>query len=392
MTQASKSLRVTGVTPDTLSESDLAQWTLLADQQPAPANPFLSPPWVLRWYECFVRPADRELFLVHSQDTGALVGVAPMHRQVIGRGRLALATRLTPVGGGVGPNPVEIPGLLTAAGRARDIVKTLVVEIVHQDATWCEIALTADMWFEPEWIYNLPTAIAFSEYQRSRPCVILPLGATWEATRNGLKRNLKESLRRSQNRITKSGRQFSVVHRTSTEVDEVTVCRFLDLHRSRSRNSAATVQHPDAYADARNRALLQAVVPELAAQGRASIFELVLDGEVVAAQLVLHSNGTSYVHSSGFKTEVWDFGPVTLLHGELVRHAIARGDTLVNFSPGPNVSKLRWSERLWVSNEFAVGAGDRSMQARYVIYRALSSWRATSNAVAFTGAQSTTRA
>jgi CelD/BcsL family acetyltransferase involved in cellulose biosynthesis len=391
MTQASKSLTVSHIEPDELSGPDLVQWTSMADQQEAPANPFLAPAWILRWYECFVKPADRRLFLVHSQDTGALVAVAPMYRQVIGRGRLALATRLMPVGAGVGPNPVEIPGVLTAAGRAREIVKTLVQEILRLDTTWCEIALTASMWFEPEWIYNSPADVVFSEYQRSRPCVILPLGSTWEETRSSLKRNLKESLRRSQNRIAKSGRQFEVVHRTSTEVDQTTVREFLELHRTRSHNSVATVQHPDAYADGRNRALLQAVIPELARQGRASIFQLLLDGEVVAAQLVLHANGTSYVHSSGFRSDVWDYGPVTLLHGELVRHAIDRGDTVVNFSPGPNVSKLRWSEQLSVTNEFAVGAGSRSLQVRYGLYHTLSALRATSMAIAFTKAQSTVR-
>jgi hypothetical protein len=66
---------------------------------------------------------------------------------------------------------------------------------------------------------------------------------------------------------------------------------------------------------------------------------------------------------------------VTHLQAELVRHAIERGDTAVNFSPGPNVSKLRWSEQLWVTHEFAVGGGSHALALRFAGFDMLSSVR-----------------
>lgn len=117
------------------------------------------------------------------------------------------------------------------------------------------------------------------------------------------------------------------------------------------------------------------------------MFELYLGGEHVASQLALHSPGTSYVHSSGFREDTWALGVVTHLQGELVRHAIGRGDSVVNFSPGPNVSKTRWSEDLWVSHEFSFGAGPRSLAARFATFSMLSSLRATLTSAARRRAQ-----
>ena len=377
------SLSVTSIDPAELIPDDLEAWQELATQQAAPANPFLDPAWVLHWYEAFTDPGDRMLLRVHDVATGGLLGVAPMHRQRLRVGPVGLAARLMPVGAGVGPNPFEIPGVLTAPGTARDVMRPLVAATLANGSDWCELAMTQEQgWFEPEWLYETELPVTFGDHQRPRACVILPLESTWDDTRRGLKRNLKESIRRSANRLAKDGRPWQVVHLTD-DLDTEAVDRFLGLHQRRSANERSTVRHPDAYSDPRARDLMRTALPELGRKGMASIFELHLDGEVVAAQLALHMPGVSYVHSSGFDQAEWSLGPVTFLQAELVKYAIARKDTVVNFSPGPNVSKLRWSRKLWVTHEFAYGCGPRSLQLRYATYQTLSSLRANATAVRF---------
>ena len=199
-------------------------------------------------------------------------------------------------------------------------------------------------WFEPEWMYATGRDVAFFDHQRARACVVMGLSDTWEATRSGLKRNVKESIRRSNNRLDKSGHPWELLLQRGRDVDRVAVDRFLGLHRARSTTGRATVHHHDAFADRGTRQFMRDVLPELAQEGLATLLELVIEDRVVASQLVLHATRTSYVHSSGFDPAVWDLGPVTFLHSELVKHAIERGDTVVNFSPGPNVAKFRWSE------------------------------------------------
>jgi len=377
------SLSVTSVDPAALTPDDLEAWRNLAEEQTSPANPFLDPGWVLPWYETFTAQEDRLLLRVHDVASGDLRGVAAIHRQRLRVGRVGVAERLMPVGAGVGPNPLEIPGVLTAPGAARDVMRTLVAGTLANGAHWCEVAITQDQgWFEPEWLYTTGAPVTFGDQQRSRACVVLPLASTWEDTRSGLKRNLKESIRRSQNRLTKDGRPWQVVQLTD-DLDTGAVDRFLELHQRRSANERTTVHHPDAYSNPNARDLIRNALPGLGRSGKASIFELHLDGNVVAAQLALHMPGVSYVHSSGFDQAEWSLGPVTFLQAELVKHAISRGDTVVNFSPGPNVSKLRWSQGLWVTHEFVYGCGPRSLQLRYAAYQTLSSLRATATAVRF---------
>lgn len=381
---ATASLRVDAVPAHEVSAELLAAWERLYEAQPAPSNPFLSPTWVLRWYDQFVRVEDRLVMVVRragGAGSAEVVGVAPMHVHRPRLGPVVVARRLIPVGAGLGPNALEIPGLLCAAGTSGQVVRALTDACLRFGADWGEIALTPDQgWFDREWSCRPGATTAFGEFVRPRACVVLPLQPTWEATRAGLKRNVKESIRRSANRLKKDGRPWRVVRR-GDDLDGRVVERFLALHQARSLVGRTTRAHPDAYEDVRNRELMLRALPELGRQGGASMFELYLDGSHVASQLALHAPGTSYVHSSGFREDTWALGVVTHLQAELVRHAIERGDEIVNFSPGPNVSKLRWSEQLWVTNEFVLGAGGRSLAVRFGAFQVLSGLRSALDAV-----------
>lgn len=385
MTNAAKeSLCVTIVAPVDLRASDLSEWEDLFELQAAPSNPFLSPTWVLGWYRQFSQPDDQRILFVRHSITNTLIGVAPMHRQAVRVGPIRFAHRLVMVGMGIGPNPFELPGFLARAHHSRDVARAIVHKTLDSTADWCELAVDPNQgWFEPEWTYGKDRPATFSQYQRPKACVILALAPTWVELRSSLKRNVKESLRRSQNRLSKSGRAFAVKRQVGDSITPETIRRFLDLHRMRSDNDKASVHHLDAFADPRNRELILSVLPQLALEGRASIIELEIEGKVLASQLVLLSPGSSYVHSSGFDPEIWSLGPVTYLHAELIKAAIERGDSIVNFSPGPNVSKLRWSEQLWVTNEFAYGSGARVVGFRFGAYQAMSAVRASISAIGF---------
>lgn len=363
----------------------LEEWRALFAAQPAPANPFLHPLWVLGWLRTYgVEPV---IHLVRREDTGELVGVVPHWIQPVGLGPVPMGRRLLPVGSGFA-SPFELPGLLSAAGSTREVTRAVVAAgLVDGGSDWRELALPGDHgWFEPEWVFG-QAPVAFGEHVRSRACVVLPLASTWAQTRSGLKRNVKESIRRSTNRLAKLAEPTDVRAVTGGELDRAVIDRFLDLHQSRSDHDGSGIDHHDAYADPRHRELLRTVLPALAQEGWATVFELHIDGVVVASQLALRAPATSYVHSSGFDPAVWSLGPTTLLQAELIRTAIECGDRVVNFSPGPNVSKLRWSEQLWVSNEFAYGAGSRSLGFRYGVFTILRSVRTSVSSIRFAGRQ-----
>lgn len=376
------SLAVTAVAPDELTAEQTRAWDALHEQQPTPSNSFLARSWVLEWYDKFVQAEDRLVLVVH-QDRGAdgfgdVVAIAPMHIHRPSLGPVRVARRLLPAGTGLGQMAFEIPGLLCRTDQTSQAIRAVVAACLKLPVDWSELALTPEQgWFDSQWAGGSDAAMAFGEFVRPRACVVLPLADSWEATKSGLKRNVKESIRRSANRLKKDPRSVEVTRR-DTDLDTSTVERFLHLHQARASLSRSTQRHhPDAYADDRNRRLMLDVLPQLGQQGQASMFELYLDGEHVASQLALHSSGTSYVHSSGFREDVWELGVITHLQAELIRYAVERGDTVVNFSPGPNVSKTRWSEQLWVTHEFAFGAGPRTLTPRFAAFQMLSALRAT---------------
>lgn len=391
MSSSRSSLLVTAVAPADLTKRDLADWRALFDRQGARANPFLHPVWVEEWFAAFVEPGQARVLLVRRKSTGELIGLAPVYEQAVRTAGLRWATRTVLAGAGTVPNAFELPGVLVSSEHTRDVLRFLVGELLDdRPDSWTEVTLQSDQgWFEPEWIFTKAKApVAFGDHQRSMACVVLPLAETWEATRSSLKRNLKESVRRSYNRLAKAPGSWKVQHRRGSDLDAACLERFLDLHRERSSNGQASVTHPDAYADGRNRALVLAAVPRLAAEGLASVFELEIDGVVVAAQLALHAGSLSYVHSSGFDPDTWALGPITLLQTELVKYAVSAGHQYVNFSPGPSVSKLRWSEEIWVSNEFSFGAGGRRMGLAFSAFQALRSARRVNSSVSFMRRQS----
>lgn len=348
---------------DQLAGAGRTEWDDLFRAQTGVANPFCAPEWVEAWYQHFTRPADRHLLVVRRGSE--LIGVGPFY---VERGRLG-SSRLRLVGAGQGGSLLELPQVLAAPRHARDVLRAIVAETIKRSpggraVDWSEVTVpTAQGWFEPEWAYSTGEPVAFHRAQLARACVVLPLGGSWEATRGSLKRNLKESLRRSRNRLAKDGRPYEAVAYIH-DLDEAAVERFLTLHRQRSQHEAS-VTHADAYADHAHQAFLRDVLPSLGRRGRAMLLELHLAGEVVAVQLTLLAPGVAYLHSSGVLPEVWAMGPVTYLQEQVAKEAADRGDQWLNFSPGPNVAKMRWSEQIDLHQDFAYGSGTTSLRWKY---------------------------
>jgi CelD/BcsL family acetyltransferase involved in cellulose biosynthesis len=376
-------LLIEAISPDALSARDFAAWDELFESQQGAANPFCAPEWVLGWYSAFTVPEDQLLFLIRSGDH--LVGVAPFFRSRVRVGGATLMGRLQLAGAGQGGSLLELPQVLAAPGFERAVLRLVVAEtMLNKELTgsglWAEIQIPRSQgWFEPEWAARTGHPVSFQRHVGSQACVMLPLAGSWEATKSGLKRNVKESMRRSRNRLAKDGRPWSVQRRAG-DIDAAVVDRFLGLHQQRAEQKVAN-RHGDAFADPARRQFLRSVLPALGSRRRASILELTLGGEVVASQLMLHAPQLTYIHSSGFRADVWDLGPVTFLQGLAISDAADRGEDWINLSPGPNVAKLRWSEQVDVHDDFSYGSGNRWLYLRYAAFSLAQTWAQVSHAV-----------
>jgi len=368
--QGGDGLLVTRADAASLDDARLAAWLDLHRAQEGVANPFCSPTWVLAWYRQYV-PAERQVLLLVT-DRDRLVGVVPLylHEFALGRVPLArtrpLARRLVTVGAGVS-TPMELPPLLSAPGRARAVTRAVVRWALRAGVDWTELCLAREQhgWLGAEQAGVTAGVAAFARFQQVRACVVLRLEPTWEQTRAGLGRNVKESVRRAVNRLAKDGREWRIVHRTGADLDRAAVERLLRLHAARSDYQGSWSAHHDAFAAPPTTAFMVDLVPRLGLAGEATLMELELAGEIAAVQLVLHPPGGVYVHSSGFVPDEWRLSPVTRLQVAAFEAATARGDRWVNLSPGPNEAKLRWSDRMAMFDDIAFGPATRRGLARY---------------------------
>ncbi len=343
----------------------LEEWTQLYESSGS-RNPFADPRWLTVWARHYAAGAQLETIVV--RDKGELVGVAPFYRDD-GRFR-----RWRLLGTADRRQLNELPQPLVRSDCTRDALRSIFRELVRrgEEFDWLNVALAPEQgWTQPEW-FDLDGSRAFSVHRGTRPCVVLPLPESWDELRGSLKRNVKESIRRSTNRLLRDGHTFEVVDEyASRDEFREALGELRRLHHLRSQLDG-TIAHPDYFAAGANVEFLDQVADRTFGTGLVRPTLLRVDGNAVAARLVLRSNGALFMSISGFDPAWWDYGPLTLLDSEALKAAIGRGDTLANLSIGPDTSKLRWSERLELHQDFVlVGNATRSRLA-------FSAWAAAS--------------
>jgi CelD/BcsL family acetyltransferase involved in cellulose biosynthesis len=336
------------------------------------SNPFAHPGWLVPWAERFARADDLRCLLV--ADRGELVGVAPLY---VDR-TLPAASVLRVLGTGGSSALVELPEVLSHGDHARRVLRAVVGwswANTHAWA-WAELPVAAGQgWLEPGWLPDTGAGAGNVVHKGVRACVVCALPSEPDALERGMKRNLREALRRARNRLGRTGEPWSIeVH----EGDAVAggLDDLVELHEARA-TLPGKVHHPGRFGDAAARAFLREAVTAVGQGPGAEILVLRVGDRPAAARLVLHANEAIYLGWSGVSAEHYDISGVTLLTAEAMRRAIARGDRKANLSTGPDTAKLRWSETLEVHHEFLVCAPRRAARAVFGAYRAASALAAT---------------
>jgi CelD/BcsL family acetyltransferase involved in cellulose biosynthesis len=331
-------------------------------------NPFANPEWVSLWLKAFVPEGDLRVTTVHKG--GELRAVAPLY-VVRTRGAHVLPTmRLELPGTGIYSNLPELPEILTSEQGRRSLLQEVVGYLLGIPGwDWVDLSLGPHQgWFEPHWIPLQPAGSGnFAWHKQTRPTVIVPLPPTPEQLFGGLRRNVKESLRRGRNRLARDGHEWQVEHvvesgpELAAAVDEV-----MRLHLARAQYKGK-LRHVDYLTDPLDRSFLHAVMQGMGSVGRAEAHRLRVGSDAVAAMLTLRAADCTYFWVSGFDPAWWDYGPLTLLHGECLRRAIERGDTLANLSVGPAAAKLRWSEKIEYWHDFVLVGTRRRSRVAYAV-------------------------
>jgi CelD/BcsL family acetyltransferase involved in cellulose biosynthesis len=348
------------------------EWTRLFYLSATP-NPFAHPLWMTAWARHFIQPSQLFCLTVRGDD-GALIGVAPFYRWRHRLGPWRAATSVHLLGAGHHMGLTELTQVLIQRGMERSVLRAIVQFLCEQagEWDWVELVLPPEQgWFEPQWLPESGAcAGSLVVHKATRPCVLLPLPGSWQELRAGLKRNVKESLRRGVNSLEREGHAWQFAVPCDQKALTPALEELIALHRMRAQ-ARGKVQHANILQDARDREFLFDAGRCMFEAGHLAPAILRVNGEVVAARLLLRANGSVFFSLSGFDVRWWPYNVATTLVAECLRHAIERGDRVANLSPGVDAAKLRWSEQLSLHQEFlVVGPRRRSRLAFSLFWQA----------------------
>jgi CelD/BcsL family acetyltransferase involved in cellulose biosynthesis len=315
------------------------QWDALDRAQPLKL-PFTSPTWLLPWWKHFAqsRALLRDGLRAYAfRDGSTLVGLATLvitHRP---RGPLAMR-QLQPLG--ADPNVTELNPVLALPGHDEAVHEAL-QDALSRDGGWD---------FARWWVQSGSGAEAVLkrapdvEWRGEKPVFLLEPGPSWEAFKSSRPRNIKESLRKCYNSLTRDGHAFTFHVRTQASQMPLALDRFFALHAERAK-ATDTITHGDVFGSLRAQGFIREVMNRFAQQGRARVYELEIGSEVVASRMGFALDDTLYLYFSGYRSDWSRYSVMTTLTTEALKHAISEGKQTVNLSFGRDQSKTRWDPK-----------------------------------------------
>jgi len=341
-------LRVsTATTTDELQRLS-GEWRALLARAKADM-PFLWPDWVLAWWETFhaEQPLVRDSLHVEvvRRPDGELVAVVPfMRTDRPGLGPVRLRTL-----GFLGSDrylteqraPVVDPSCGPEAAAA------LATHLLADDSWDWVVWEGLDRHDEVSAVLDRAMSLRWGHYQ---PANVLPLAPSWDQFRGGLKRNIKESLRRCYNSLKRDNLVARLVVADTADAVDAALQTFFDLHAMRA-HQADMVVHPDRFAGARAKQFLRLVCARFAERGAARVFTLEVGGAPVASRVGFVVPGCLYLYYSGFDPTWARYSVATTMVAEAIKYAITSGCDRVHLSMGSDASKSRWGPKMPVFHQ-----------------------------------------
>lgn len=315
------------------------EWETLLASVPD-ALPFQTPAWCFAWFKAFgVRALWRHdtLQLIAFFSQNRLVGLAPVVRTRLGISDGIGVFIYRPIGSD--PNLTEVRTPLIAPGFEAAVANSLLHHArmrkgIHK--VMLPAPLLADAMSPWHGWRKLDT--------RTVVMYRLAVGTDWAAFKTGLKRNIKESLRRCHNSLARESLSPRLEVVDVADAIAQRLDAFYALHGKRAA-LATTVSHPDYFAKAQHRELLANVLAHCNASPglQPYLFCLWIEDQCVAMRLGFRTTRELYFYYSGYEPDWSQYSVMTTLVAEMLQWAIQQGLPSANLSVGTDVSKTRWS-------------------------------------------------
>jgi CelD/BcsL family acetyltransferase involved in cellulose biosynthesis len=307
--------------------------------------PFRTAAWTLAWWthlrrECSAVRDSLALRTLRTQG-GVLVGVAPLmltERPGAGFFRTRCLQFI-----GADPNITELRGALWDKRYEVACFQALRDDVIRRARGWD--------WMVWSGVPANSSASAILDggvtWRPTTPYYTLSLGGDWRTFKSALGRNIKESLRKCYNSLSREGLRHSlgVVSRPADVGGALQ--EFFRMHGERSMATMG-VGHPNVFAQPNARAFLVDVCERLARRDQLRIFQLHVGGGIVATRIGFAMGGSLYLYYSGYERDFGKYSVMTTLLSEVIQYGFLAGLKSVNLSTGNDVSKTRWGPREWL--------------------------------------------
>jgi CelD/BcsL family acetyltransferase involved in cellulose biosynthesis len=316
----------------------MAEWDAL-DEQQSPRTPFTSPLWMRLWWKHFRRQnlKFRDSLYLHTVENaqGRLVAVVPLMKSCFPRLPLVRVIQFL----GNDPAVTEIRGVICRREDHDNVIAALTNHFIQHQNEW-ELFRWNGLW-RKALDYGLAADHGEFIERRLVPDYTVELPASWDCLTARVSSNMRKNIRKTYEFLSRDGFEFAVNVVERREEIDAAVQRFLTLHAARSE-TPDMVYHPKRFANPRERAFLLEYLDQIAEKGQLRIFELEIDGEVVASRITFLLGTELYMYFSGYNPSWKKYGIMTLLVAEIIKWAIGQRLQRVNLSTGNDQSKLRW--------------------------------------------------
>ena len=346
----------------------IPEWTAI-DGAARPRSPFTSPAWLLPWWNHFQRRniIIRDEFFSHAvrNRDGQLVAIAPLMRSFMPGIGLPMLRILQFFGND--PSLTEFRGVICRHDDHDEVIRTLFAHFLARRHEWDVFRIHGLRRGAADYTATLPAGSLTG--RRELPDYVLPLPPSWEVLKARVSSNMRKNLRKAYETLERDGVRFGMrVIEAETEV-AAAISRFLALHTARAA-AADMVTHPHKFHTAHARAFLSECLLRMASRHQLRIFELEVDGAVVASRLAFLFEDVLYLYFAGYDPAWRQYSVMTVLMAELIQWALGNGVREINLSTGNDQSKLRWRPEEILLYEAVLISPARRGKMAFQAYRA----------------------
>lgn len=315
-----------------------ADWDRLREEN-ANDLPFYLFDWLVIWWKHFRNDRANVRDSLHVKvvrDGDKVVAIAPLmltDRRTLG----VLSTRVYQLLG-TDKKLTEIKGPL-ASPDAGEAAAQAIVQDLRKNRSWEWVRWTGLSPDSP-FTRGLEATTPFA-WRLVEPDYVLALPGSWDDLKKGLKRNIRESLRKCYNSLKRDGHQMTFEVAQTPEEMAVALPEFVRLHGLRAK-TPDTVVHLDRFSAKTPHDFLEELMTTLAKKNVAKVFTLKIAGKAVASRIGFVVGKTVYLYYSGYDPEWGKYSVMTTTVAEALRWSIENGLTAANLSIGNDVSKTRW--------------------------------------------------